>query len=229
MNNLPRLQNHHRFSKKGQEGFTIIELMIATMVFSAVIVVLTAGVLYFTQMYYKGVTLSTTQNTARQIADNISEAIQFSGKNNLSLPSDPDGATQDLVMCIGSKRYTYLLKKQVASSPKPGQVYHALVMDSQSDTCSDSPIADFNKKQVGGEVNTSSIIELVGDRMRLTKLAVQNEGSNNLYKITVGVAYGDDDLFTDNKFTACKIDAGSQFCAATTLVTTVQKRVKVGS
>src|SRR5262249_25193419 len=62
-----------------QAGFTIVELMVATLVFSTILIVITYGVLSFTRAYYNGVTNSTTQDTARNIISTISQAVEFNG------------------------------------------------------------------------------------------------------------------------------------------------------
>src|SRR6185437_9676288 len=60
-------------------GFTIVELMIAAAIFSLVLILLSYGVIRFNQAYYGGLVQSSTQNAARSIIDNISQAIQLDG------------------------------------------------------------------------------------------------------------------------------------------------------
>ena len=60
-----------------QNGFTIIELLIATTVFSLILLISVAGILQISRMYYRGVTQSRTQETARSIIDEVGEAIRF--------------------------------------------------------------------------------------------------------------------------------------------------------
>jgi prepilin-type N-terminal cleavage/methylation domain-containing protein len=59
-------------------GFTIVELMISTLVFSVILLVVTFGIVHFTNSYYRGINGSTTQDTARTIVDSVTQAIQFS-------------------------------------------------------------------------------------------------------------------------------------------------------
>src|SRR3990172_9120101 len=67
-------------SRKGVGGFTIVELMIATTIFSVILLIVTFGMLQIGRTYYKGITLTKTQNAARSIIDTISQDIQFSGE-----------------------------------------------------------------------------------------------------------------------------------------------------
>ncbi len=95
-----------RKSPRDSGGFTVIELMIATIVFAVILLVVTAGVLQFTRQYYKGINSSNTQAAARAIIDDMTRAIQFNGGdiNPLTYSGKPAG------YCIGGyKRYSYVL------------------------------------------------------------------------------------------------------------------------
>lgn len=71
-----------------QEGFTVVELMIATLVFSVILTVITMGVLSFRNRYYKAVNASTTQNTTRTVIDTDKvRLIQFGSAQ--VVPTDP--------------------------------------------------------------------------------------------------------------------------------------------
>jgi hypothetical protein len=72
-------------------------------------------------------------------------------------------------------------------------------------------------------------VELLQQRMRLAKLQITPIGAGGeLYRITIRVVYGDDDLISnptqDNA--ACKVSiSGSQYCAQSDLSTVVKKRI----
>ncbi len=215
---------HGRFS---QRGFTVIELLIATAIFSIVLLMVTFAVMQITRVYYKGITETNTQNTARSIVDNISQAIQFGGTGNIQASS---GTTpgQSYAFCIGNQLFSYTLGYQVVDTKTSGnkQAYHALVVTSAAGCGGPvSPVANL--------VTTQTIAnsrELVGQNMRLSKLSVQPvAGTTNLWNIDVKVVYGDDDLLTNTTApdTACK-DAvrGTQFCALSEFNTTIEKRVQ---
>jgi prepilin-type N-terminal cleavage/methylation domain-containing protein len=62
-----------------QDGFTVVELLIATVVFTMVLLVITSGVTHFTHAYYKGVHQSSTQTTSRNVINTIAQNIQYGG------------------------------------------------------------------------------------------------------------------------------------------------------
>lgn len=209
-------------------GFTIIELLVATLVFSVVLVLITIGVLQFNKQYYKGVTESNTQSTARALMQDISQAIQFSGDNVTS----PIGSTgSEKAFCIGNQRYSYLPGWQlVDGTPDTAkhQTNHAVMRDTPGN-CGGLSAQDFSGSVSGDE--------LLGPHMRIAKLEVkQVTGNSSLYSIDVRVVYGDDDLLYspsgDGAGPAasdanCHYGfAGTQFCAVSELSTVVQKRIQ---
>lgn len=227
--------------KKTQKdaGFTILELLIATTVFSLILVVITTGILSFTRQYYKGVISSNTQNTARAIIDDVTRSIQF---NTGQLYTLYDVSGHKAGYCIGeAKRYSFSQYSQVTdTNPDTAhhQHYHGLVTDDTSG-CSDltSPLpvaANFFVMPAGAN-------EMLGAHMRLVKFDIQSSG--NIDTVTVRVAYGDDDLLCSPSVNnscnptvndpaiwgkddlTCKLAVGSQFCAVSELSTTVTKRV----
>src|SRR5262249_3702342 len=102
-----------------QAGFTIVELMVATLVFSFVLVIITVGVLFFSKTYYAGRNRARTQNTARSVVGTISQAIQFTGT---AITTTADTGAQ--YFCAGSRIYVFNLGAKyaggTATSAVPG-------------------------------------------------------------------------------------------------------------
>lgn len=198
-----------KLNRTQQKGFTIIELMIATSVFSVVLLLCTYGLLEIGRTYYKGVTITRTQETARRIVDDVSEAIKFSADEVAGSESGGRGH-----YCVGSKRYSFVLNRQLDdSSPS-----HALVSDKPT-SCGYIDIDTSFPS--GGE-------EMLSTRMRLSKFSIERVGSTDLYTVRVLVATGDDDVFVDHSVADLQCSgerSSSQFCAVTELTTTVQKRL----
>lgn len=194
-----RLRHH---TKHG--GFTIIELMIATLVFSVILMVVTFGLLQIGRTYYKGVTMSKTQAAARRIMDSVSQDIQYTSG------TFRNSTTMGEAVCIGSRRYNINLGSQLTAAN------NVLYVDNNS--ASDCARDSFN----AGDGDT----ELLEPNMRVTKFAV-NSLSGNLYNIVIRVVYGDTDLLVPPANDTCKnTQAGTQFCAVSELNTTVQRRVQ---
>ncbi len=214
-------QPYNRLASR-KAGFTIMELMIATMVFSVVLLVVTAGIMQAARMYYKGVTEANTQNTARSIIDTIAQAIQFSGGDITTTPVGPV-AGNDYAFCVGSQQFTYRLGWQVEDSfsVANNQTWHALVQNSAGGCSSATGAQDLSQQTVNGR-------DLMGRHMRLSNLTVESLGQN-LYKIQVRVVYGDNDLLNNPTGTnaVCQTaQAGTHFCSVVELSTIVVKRVE---
>lgn len=235
---------------KQSEGFTIIELMMATMVFSVIMLIAAGTVVRFTNNFQKGVTQSTTQGVARGLVDNISQQLQFVGSmSGFRKLAAPEG-TSYKGYCIHGTRYSFVLGKQLER-----EVQNVLVEDSgMGEGC--GGVARNLSSGVSGN-------ELLAPNMRLAKFEVINDadpgdeadGSSNprLYKVKVKVVYGDDDLLcvdgapvgsekdcsntkasmsnvsalNQNELNrlSCKTQIGSQFCAVSEISTTVQNRL----
>jgi prepilin-type N-terminal cleavage/methylation domain-containing protein len=209
-------------------GFTIIELLIATLVFSVILLLITFGIIQFTNTYYKGITSSNTQNAARNIMDTIAQDIQFSSDVETTAGSGYGTGSLDQ-FCIGSHRYTYVLGEQVTDDTpdtgiNPPQTSHAFL---------ELPNATNADCQAAAQDITAASYtpppgarELIPPHMRLAKLNITQVGSD-LYKITVRVIYGDNDILphANDPDTKCQSDKGSQFCATSELDTIVQRRV----
>lgn len=223
-----------------QQGFTIIELMIATAVFAVVLLLLSVGLLQIGRTYSKGVTTARTQEAARSVIDEISQAIQFGGGGvyNLINNGPSDG------YCVGGKRFSYVLHRQLADTvTNPTlQSRHVLVADRVgAGACSGgmravNVTADPLVNPAGGSLTDPR--EMLGPRMRLTRLDVESLGpTSDLYRVTVRVVSGDSDLLLDRNGDSqinsadnpvvCRGErAGTQFCAVSELSTVVQKRVR---
>lgn len=216
-------------------GFTIVELLIATVIFSVVLLLITLGILQVARVYYKGVTETNTQNAARNIIDTIAQSVQFSGGTVTEAYGARTPGTS-YAFCIGNERFSYTLGYQVEDSPNAAkhQTYHALVQDTPSGSaCSSStPAQDVRTNTVSGR-------EMLGPHMRLSNLVVHQIPGTSSYEIKVRIVYGDFDLLfspdpsapaaTDDTYPDAKClgaRAGTQFCAAAELSTVVQKRVE---
>jgi prepilin-type N-terminal cleavage/methylation domain-containing protein len=227
---IPRYPKAGEGASRGAppSGFTILELLVATVVFSVVLLVVTAGILQIARVYYKGVTESTTQNTARAIIDTISQAIQFSGGNVTATPS-PAAAGTNYAFCVGNQQFSYVLGWQVENgvNAAKNQGWHALVQRTAAGCSTSTPAQDVRGTE------TVSGRDLVGEHMRLSNLVVEPAGPNQ-WRVTVRVVYGDNDLLNDppgpsgptSSDAGCRGErAGSQFCSVSELSTVVIKRV----
>ncbi len=210
-----------------QKGFTVTELMIATAVFGLILLVITTAVLQLTRVYYKGVTETRVQTTARNLVDSISQAVQFSGQTVTTTNLAPT-VGNSYAFCVGNTQYSYTLGYQLSDSPSSNQTPNVLVANELPGCLSSTPAQDVRSGSVTGR-------EMLEPKMRLSKLEVTSIGGD-YYRISVRIAYGDDDLLyspsgDSNDYRAsdaiCKSQrVGTQFCAVSEITAAVTKRVK---
>lgn len=194
-----------------QKGFTIIELLISTVIFAVILLVITGAIVQFGRLYYRGVVQSRTQESARAISQDVEQAIQFSRSVPVANPASGDG-----VLCIGERRYTYRLNAPLVSPATP----HVLVSDS-------NPGCGTGYTGMTTAALTGDAKELLGDNMQLVELSARETvAGSGLWQITVHVAYGNDEDLLPGK-TGCRpVAIGGQFCAVSRLTTTVTQRLK---
>lgn len=224
--------------KLHSKGFTIIELMVATVVFSVILLVLTNGIIQMGRTYSRGLTESKTNDITRTALDDISQAIQFSGGtitgvSPAALLTSPDGSTRGF--CINGRMYSFRQGVKVTAGA------HGLVA-SNPGTCAGQQPQNLPTVAAGSQ-------ELLGENMRVANLTVAQSATNpQLYTISLRVVNGDDDLLCDltpapgncsasatmtslaiiaaAEDLSCKnLRAGAQFCAVSELNTTVERRL----
>ena len=204
-------------------GFTIIELLIATTVFSLVLLLCSAGLIHVGRTYNKGLTTARTQEAARSIIDEISRSIQFSGGTIATTPTQRSDGTP-YVFCIGSQRYTVVtdrqLKDQLSGATQFGNV---LVTDAFAGCSAGSPALPLTSSSFS-IASVPGARELLSPNMRIARLEVNSIGSD-LYRIIIRVVHGDDDLLDPAHDNCLNVKAGTQFCAVSELSTVVQKRL----
>lgn len=222
---------------KEQRGFTIIELMISTTIFSLILMLCLAGILQITKMYYGTVTQTRTREAARTVVDEIAEAIRFTSQDIQTTPASLTGPEVDLAdesvgyFCIGLKRYTYALDRQMKAEPSATtkQLRHAIWQDEVDGLsgCT-APAAGF----LNEETPSAGGRDLLSENMRLYEMSITvRDEVRKTYDVSIGVAYGDDDLLSPRPVDApteltCEgAFAGVEFCATTNFLVTVQKRL----
>lgn len=212
---------------RDEKAFTIVELLIATSVFSVVLLVALAGFLQIGHLFYKGVSTTQTATVANQIFSDISGNFHNSG--NISSLQSANGYTY---YCLGGNRYTLNIGFEVHSSDAPDHLSPSqggnfgLLKDSLpgSSGCA-TPCDDISGIPCPpGAVKFNNPSELLGNQMRLSALNIQPDTSisPNYYSISIVVAYGDTDLLDNpsSSSAACKNNtAGTQYCSVTALNT----------
>ncbi len=217
-----------------QRGFTIVELLVALTVFSLVLLLCLVALIQIGRMFYKGISLSRTQEVARSIATDINNDLVLS-KGIVEVGTD---AGSNLSWyCISGHRYTYELGKKLGTDAAAGVRRDSLVNNS---AC--SPIVS-GAAELDTNVYSDQTKEYLSDGMRVNMFDIQNCASG-LCTVQVRVLFGEDDLFmsdttplpsnptaTDYALVSSQPDArctgtlsSSQFCATADVSTSVYKR-----
>ncbi len=220
-----------------QKGFTLVELMIATAIFTIILLIATTGIIRIGNIYYKGIITSQTQNATRSIGNNLSTSLQFASADIVVPPSYPPGYEY---FCLGNTIYVYYLGvqyKKANNNPWGSGLY-------SEDLANGSGCAPTNT-QCAGAIITNCYTDrrqLLGEGMRVLVLKVKPVGaSSDLYSVSLRLIYGDNDLLTNydnngvllaspppNDQVTCKSGvAGSSFCGVALLDTVVKKRLNI--
>jgi type II secretory pathway pseudopilin PulG len=208
--------------QKRSAGFTIVELTIATAVFSTVLLVGLASFLGIGKIFYKGVTITQTQGAAQAVLDQLSSDVQFA----VAVVPSQATSTGSQYLCLGSARYTYNLYQIVNLGGHDNISHFGLLRDvlPGSSGCA-SPFGP-------SAVALSKPTELLGDKMRLSKIdispAKNGDGSDtqNLWNIGLTLAYGDDSSLKNGATANPTCDANlnsTQFCSVVNLSTSLNR------
>jgi prepilin-type N-terminal cleavage/methylation domain-containing protein len=209
-----------KFTK--EEGFTIVELMIALSILATILVMSTVILMSIGRIYARGVNAATLQNASRNISADIASAIQFSGSApKKCAPADCGGTTG--AICIGQIRYSYLLDRKLGTDNSGGAIEttpHVLWRDTKpsADVC--TPV-----DMTAAEPSPSGY-ELIPENVRLMEFSYEETpAGSGVYKVNVRTAFGDTELLNAAR-SGCIGDKGNEYCGASRISTTVTRRVQ---
>jgi prepilin-type N-terminal cleavage/methylation domain-containing protein len=216
-------------SPKGGQGFTIIEVMIATAVFAVVLLITIGGFMQIAQVFYKSVVQTQTQQDLREIVDRVSSDIR---QAPVIYDYQQIGTTDKYYQCIGSTRYTYRLNNRVDSADADTNSKFGILIDRLpgNSPCGNPYDASTQFKPAG---DPDAPIELLATNERLNHFYVSrvannvsgDSGDNNwVYQVDVAIATGRNQyLLTDASGQATCNDrlSISQYCSVAHLTTAV--------
>lgn len=220
-----------------QKAFTTVELLIATAVFSVVLLVAIFGFLQIGQIFYKGITVTRTQDVTEDIINNLSADVKFA--SDVFSATNQSGTLSGKpyrFICAGTHRYTIMPGNMVetaawnydGANPSFGIIKDDLAV---SGSCA-------NPYPSGpGSDSFSNPTELLGERMRASVINVAAVNANSLsglsdlYNLNVRIVYGENAILqyappsdTDPANDACNSSLkNSQFCHVANMTTTVRR------
>lgn len=227
---------HQLEKKQKNSGFTIIELMIASAVFTIVLLAALTGFLQIGRLFYKGTSQAATQDTAKQILNDISESVQRAESLTLSKPY---GGAGNRYICVGNVRYSYkigsLVDANVTDSLSTGSGI-GLVRDTLpgSNACA-PPCPTSTAIPCGSDgVRWNNPVEMLGNNMRLQDFQISSSTlSPDYYTITVQVVFGEDEVLetpnaSDPTSIRCKGNSATQqFCSVVKYSTSLKRGMNI--
>lgn len=215
---------YHRqyLSPKLQRGFTIVELMIATAVFSVVLLIAIVAIIMVNNSFVKGNVQAQTQDITRNVLSTISQDIQFNSPSQIVLGTPYENYGY---YCLGNDVYIYQRGQEInPSSSSP--VYHALLELTGScpaNLSSDPTGLKYTHYLSNATGGGNSTHELLSQYLSLEQFNIVQVNSDS-YEITLTIVYGKPSNLTND---SCPSQSfGGQLCAVSTLTTAVSPRIQ---
>jgi prepilin-type N-terminal cleavage/methylation domain-containing protein len=201
-----------------QQGFTIVELLIATTVLSVILLLVTIMMTNISNLYYRGVNQSRLQDDVRNTTAEIAQHLELNDQAVTPATHTYNGFAMS-AYCLGGTRYSYITDTQIGTGI--GQIQHVLWRDSYSGTCIPVNLSLANPEN-GPSAGTNGT-ELMAPNSMLTALSIS---ANSPFTLSIGMAYGTTSVLNLNGVNStCKDGAGDDFCATASLTTTVVQRL----
>ena len=230
-------------------GFTIIELMIAITILSILLLLSSMVLVNVGNLFSKGINMSNVQNDSRNIIQQVSSDIQFSGSalNNGGSTNaiayryvDYGNPVTVYAYCFGDIRYSFVDASSWTSVPgdfAPSNWPHELWRDKMTGQNSCSPL-NIGQSSPTCAGNTSCLSsqggsELTGSNMHLATFNIV-EYNSQLYGIFVGLAFGKSYMFVSSRSSTPSVINGNyqcntaqlqQYCATSYLYTLADERL----
>jgi prepilin-type N-terminal cleavage/methylation domain-containing protein len=201
--------------KRPQSGFTLVELLLALALFSFVLIISTASFIQINRLYHRTNTTAQTQTLSRRLINEISRSVRLAPKN-AAIETAIDGTGADFI-CIGDTVYEFRLNTETTGTTNAIARYEHL-----QPTCSNYPVSPPPPDSVS----------LLDNGFYLRDILLQPVDNNGeAFRISITVSHGDDSTLEGGAgagaATRCAAGSapGSQFCAVSTLQTTVYRRL----
>ena len=207
------------------DGFTIVELMIALSVLSIILVTASLVMIQVGKLYSKGVNAADLQNINRTVIADITSALQFSGNPPLNCTGNPCPRNYNNVkvnsFCIDTTRYSYIVGSEQGTDQGFSPLVitpHVLWRDTMTTNGSCDPV-NITQSSIPGNG-----YDMLADHMRLSQFMVTPDPSvSGVYTVNISLAFGDNDLL-NSTWTNCNGGAGDQFCSTSSITSTVTRR-----
>jgi prepilin-type N-terminal cleavage/methylation domain-containing protein len=232
--------------RSNNSGFTIIELLISSLIFSIILMTATFAVIQVSRTYIKGYVGVQTQNTNRSMISLLTNELQQSNPGSVNV--DPNNRYGTIHwFCLNGQRFIYqydaILNDTTSGAPLNKNVFVQDQDDSPKQDCTfNTGMLPFGNIKLSDFISDLSLntpqnpqTELLRQHMQLVnlnggQLIAAVSGFKGLYNINLKILYADTGSFrqvTANN-SICYSDYTTHgFCYASSSSTTVQARSSI--
>lgn len=170
--------------KTNQKGFTIIELLIATAVFSTVLLIVTYGIIQISRMYTNGFIQTQTQNDAVSLSNKITQDIEFSSSSKVTAEQSAQvtkngSPTTYYYFCTTNSEYFYTALGSLYQIPLP------------NGGCS-PPASIINDSNITNLLSTDNNVVILNHSQYYSQDMIVSPGNDDgLFTLNIAVLYGD--------------------------------------
>lgn len=164
--------------KLTNKGYTIIELLIASLVFTTILLLCLEGITRLGKLYVKNISTSRTNQFIKSLSDEVTNQIKFGASKPEIISTNTDNSYR---FCISNKAYKIVFNTRNDS-----------VLRKVSNGCSSIEFSDSNFFVTNSE-------NLGPPGMRVLDFSInQPDPGNSLWFMNIKVALGDNDLLIDS-------------------------------
>jgi type II secretory pathway pseudopilin PulG len=201
--------------KLNKKAFTIVELLIASMVFTAVLMLCMEGITRIAKAYTKNASISKSSEFIKSLTEEITQQVKYG--SSVPSVSNTEGANITRI-CVGGNAYRVVLNSKSTDAVKK----------KQDTNCSSYAVTSPDFFQGADNLAPSG--------MRVLNFGISS-ADNKVWQVDMRIALGDNDLLEDSsgvpltnpsanfKTAKCRSGAGGEYCAAMSLSTTVIRRM----
>lgn len=207
--------------KLSTKGFTIIEVLIASLVFTTLLLLCMEGITRIAKVYIKSSSTTRASEFANAFIGDIAQQVKYGAT------IQPTAGTNPIYFCVADSAYKITINKKETEAPTG---INPIIKISYPGCANGYATADYSSGQNLAPVD-----------VRILKFSVTSSGGTNpIWTINMRVAIGDKDLLVDNNLppkdlndasanlstAKCKGRAGGEFCAVIETTTSASRRMR---
>lgn len=201
------------FPANGQQGFTLVELTLATAFIAFILIFMLATMVQVMSNYNKGLAVKQINQTARTVSEEMGQLIQGTSASSINTAYLANGR-----VCLGGVSYVWNDKGGSTNKYTTGSTFTMVrVNDAAGAMCSAALPA----------VNAANASELLSGNIWVQQVGVSVSSNQKLVDITIGLSTASPNQPTGTDpllGTICDGGKDSQYCAVATFKTTVSTK-----